>query len=77
MVFLLQKPIIFEVAQQPPVTPEITYPEVILGAIGVAGLIMLLAALAGLLTGAVFIYVKKRIEATAPRTETGHVRLRI
>jgi hypothetical protein len=77
MGLLQQNPIVIEVARQPPITPEITYPQVIIGAIGVAGAIMLLAALAGLLTGAIFIYVKKRMEASAPRTETGHVRLKI
>jgi hypothetical protein len=75
--FLQQDPIVFEVASPPPVTPEITYPQVILGAIGAAGIIMVIAALAGLLAGAVIIYVKKRHEAAAPSTDTGHVRLGI
>ena len=34
MIVLLQNPIVVEVAKQPPITPEITYPQVIVGAIG-------------------------------------------
>ena len=78
MVFLLQNPIVVEVAKQPPITPEITYPQVIVGAVGVAGLIMVLAALAGLVTGGIIIYFKKRAEAAATGPiETDHARLRI
>ena len=73
----MQNPIVVDLSQQPTVTPEITYPQVILGAIGVAGVIMVLAALAGLLTGAIIIYFKKRGEASAGSTESEHVRLRI
>ena len=72
-----QNPIVVDLAPQPAVTPEITYPEVILSAIGVAGVIMVLAALAGLLTGAVIIYLKKRADATRTSNESGHVTLRI
>jgi hypothetical protein len=76
--FLLQNPIVVDVAKQPAITPEITYPQVIVGAVGVAGLIMVVAALAGLVTGAVIIYFKKRAEAAATGPiETGHARLRI
>ena len=78
MVLLLQNPIVVEVAKQPPITPEIIYPQVIVGAIGVAGLIMVLAALAGLVTGGIIIYLKKRAEAAATGPiETDHARLRI
>ena len=73
----MQNPIVIDLSQQPTVTPEITYPQVILGAIGVAGVIMVLAALAGLLTGAIIIYFKKRGEASAASGESEHVRLRI
>ena len=36
MHFLLQAPIVFEVANERAVTPEITYPQVILSAVAVA-----------------------------------------
>jgi len=79
MTFALQSPVVYDVVQQPPVTPEITYPAIIVGAMGTAGLIMVLAALAGLLTGAVIIFLKKRAEAAAGSgpADTGHARLRI
>jgi hypothetical protein len=77
MEFLLQSPIVVDVVKQPPITPEITYPQVILGAIGVAGVIMALAALAGLCAGAVIIYVKRRVEDSTPTTDSSHVKLRI
>ena len=72
-----QNPIVVDLAQQPAVTPEITYPQVILSAIGAAGVIMLLAALAGLITGAVIIYLKKRGEGESAGRESSHVTLRI
>jgi hypothetical protein len=62
MMFLLQAPIVVDLTQQPPVSPEITYTEVILGAVGVAGMIMVLACLVGLATGGAIIYIKKRAE---------------
>ena len=77
MLFLLQQPIVVEVGKTPPETTRITYTEVILGAFGVAGLIMVLAALAGIAVGALIIYRKKRAEATTPTGTTDHVRLRI
>ena len=76
MLFFLQQPIVVEVGKTPEAT-RITYSEVILGAFGVAGLIMVLAALAGLAAGAVIIYRKKRAEASTPTGTTDHVRLRI
>lgn len=78
MVLLQPQPIVVEVLKQPEATPAITYPEVILGAIGVAGMLMLLAAVAGLVTGGIIIFFKKRAEAaaTGPR-ETDHARLNI
>jgi hypothetical protein len=60
MIVLLQAPIVVEVTRQPPVSPEITYPQVILGAVGVAGAIMIVAALIGLLVGGGIIWLKKR-----------------
>jgi uncharacterized protein involved in exopolysaccharide biosynthesis len=73
----VQDPIVIDVIRQPPVTPEITYPQVIVSAFSAAGLIMLVAALVGLLTGAVIIFLKRRLEASGASTESEHVRLRI
>jgi hypothetical protein len=78
VLFLLQdKPIVVEVLRQPPVTPEVTWVEVILGAFGFAGVVMLLATTVGLLVGGLIIYRKKRDDATAPPTDPGHANLRI
>ena len=73
----VQNPHVVDLSRQPPVTPEITYPEVILGAAGVAGIIMLLAAVVGILAGVIIIYLKKRAEAGTTSNDTGHARLRI
>jgi hypothetical protein len=74
MLFLLQQPIVVDVAQQPPETARISYSEVILSAFGVAGAIMVLAALVGIAVGAFIVHRKKREEATAPGAGTGHTR---
>jgi hypothetical protein len=74
---VIQEPIVIDVVRQPPITPEITYGQVIVGAVGIAGVIMILAALAGLLVGGLIIFFKKRAEANTVTHETGHARLRI
>ena len=77
MRLLLQQFIDLDAARQPAASPEIAYADVILSAVGVTGLIMLAAALVGLLTGGIIIYFKKRREAGRPTTETAHARLRL
>jgi hypothetical protein len=77
MTFMQQNPIVVEVSKQPPVTPEITMGEVILSAVGLTGAIMLAAAAAGLIVGALVIWIKRRRDAKAPPTDSGHARLRI
>jgi hypothetical protein len=74
---LLQQPIVVEVAKAPSETARISYAEVILGAAGAVGVIMLVALLIGLTVGAVIVYRKKRHDATAPVTGSGHVKLEI
>ena len=77
MFFLQQTPIVVEVIKQPPVAREITMGDVVLGAMGMTGIIMLIAAAAGLTVGAVAIFIKRRRDAVAPPTDPGHARLRI
>ena len=77
MLFLLQQPIVVDVAQQPAETARISYSEVILSAFGVAGGIMVLAALVGIAVGSFIVYRKKREAATAPGAGTDHIRLGI
>jgi hypothetical protein len=74
---LQQNPIVVDVIKQPPVAREITMGDVVLGAMGFAGLIMVLALVAGVLVGAIVIFIKRRRDAVAPPTDPGHARLRI
>jgi hypothetical protein len=74
---LQQNPIVVDVVKQPPVSPEITMADVVVAAIGLTGVIMLLALLAGFLVGGTIIFVKRRRDAAAPPTDPGHARLRI
>ena len=77
MFFLQQDPIVVEVLTQPPVAREITMGDVVLGAMGMVGIIMAVAAVTGLLVGAVVIFIKRRRDAVAPPTDPGHAKLRI
>jgi hypothetical protein len=77
MLVFLQQPIVVDVAQQPAETARVTYTEVILSAFGVAGGIMVIAALVGIAIGAFIVHRKKRNESTGPDQGTGHVRLGI
>ncbi len=77
MFFLQQNPIVVEVLKQPPVARPITVGDVVLGAMGLSGLIMVAAAVVGLLVGAIVIFIKRRRDAVAPPTDPGHAKLRI
>ena len=72
-----QNPIVVEVLKQPPIARPITVGDVVLGAVGLVGVIMLVAAVTGLLVGAVVIFIKRRRDAVAPPTDPGHAKLRI
>jgi hypothetical protein len=76
MLLQQQPPIVVDVVKQPPVAPEITMGDVVLGAIGLTGVIMLCALVAGLIVGGVFIWIKRSRDASAPPTDPGHSRLR-
>lgn len=77
MFALQQNPIVVEVLKQPPITRPITVGDVVLGAVGLVGVIMLVAAVTGLLVGAIVIFIKRRRDAVAPPTDPGHAKLRI
>ena len=77
MFLFQQSPIVVEVLKQPPVAREITMGDVVLGAMGMVGIIMAVAAATGLLVGAVVIFIKRRRDAVAPPTDPGHAKLRI
>ena len=70
------KPIIVETVRQPPVTREITMGDVVLGAVGVVGVVMIAAAVAGLLVGLVVVLMKRSRDRAAGPTDPGHAKLR-
>jgi hypothetical protein len=78
LAFLLQQPgpIIIETIRQPPITQEITMGDVVLGAVGVVGAVMIAAAVVGLLIGLVVVMIKRSRDATAGPTDPGHAKLR-
>jgi len=74
LALLQQSPIVFEVAKQPPPTPEISYASVLLSGVELVGVILLASALVGLLVGGVFIFFKKRRAASMPTdVDPGHM----
>jgi hypothetical protein len=68
--------IIVQTIRQPPVTREITMGDVVLGAVGLVGLVMIAAAIAGLLVGLVVVIRKRLRDREAGPTDPGHARLR-
>ena len=72
-----QPPIVVDVVKQPPVADEITMADVVVGAVGLTGVIMLCALLAGLLVGGAFILIKRRRDANAQMTDSGGSPLRL
>ena len=70
-------PIIVQTVRQPPITREITMGDVVLGAVGFVGVVMIAAAIAGLLIGVVVVMVKRSRDRTAGPTDPGHSRLRV
>ena len=75
--FLQQPPIVVDVVKQPPVAAEITMADVIVGAFGVTGVIMLSALVAGVVVGAIFIWIKRIRDAATPPADRDDSRLRI
>ena len=68
--------IIVQTIRQPPITREITMGDVVLGAVGFVGLVMIAAAVAGLLVGLVVVIRKRLRDRAAGPTDPGHARLR-
>jgi hypothetical protein len=69
-------PIIVETVRQPPITREITMGDVVVGAVGFVGAVMIAAAVAGLLVGIVVVLRKRSLDKAAGPTDPGHARLR-
>ena len=76
MGYIQQEPIIVEVLKQPVAAPDISV-QVVLGMFALAGVFLLVAALGGLVAGAIFIGIRRSRNASATTADTDHVRLRI
>jgi hypothetical protein len=74
---LQQAPIIVEVLKQPEPARDISI-DYIITMFATVGVVLLVAAVGGLIAGAIFIGFRRLRDASAPSTnETEHVRLRI
>ena len=71
-----QEPILVEVLRQPEAARDISL-DVVLGMFSMAGVLLLCAALGGLVVGAIFIVIRRARDAKATPTDSDHVRLRI
>lgn len=72
-----QKPIVVEVASQPPVTPGISYGGVLGSAALMAVAILFAALIVGVVVGGGVIWFKKRKEKDSAAPAPTHVRLQI
>jgi hypothetical protein len=77
MFFLQQQPIVVDVIKQPTPTQDISI-DYVITMFQTAGVFLLMAAVGGLIVGAIFVAFRRFREAAAPATnETDHVKLRI
>jgi hypothetical protein len=75
--FLQQQPIVVDVVKQPTPTRDISI-DYVITMFQTAGVFLLMAAVGGLIVGAIFVVFRRIREASAPTTnETDHVKLRI
>jgi hypothetical protein len=71
-----QEPIVVDVIKQPPPAKDISI-DVILGMFQMAGVVLLAAAVGGLIAGLIFIGIRRLRDASAPPSDSDHVKLRI
>jgi hypothetical protein len=74
--FFQQQPIVVDVIKQPQPAPDISV-DVVLGMFAMAGVVLLAAAIGGVIAGLIFIGIRRFRDGSAPPTDTEHVRLRI
>ena len=74
--FIQQEPIIVEVLKQPEAARDISV-DVVLGMFALVGVFLLVAALGGLVAGAIFVGIRRFRDSSAPSNDTGHLSLRI
>jgi hypothetical protein len=76
---LQQQPIVVEVLRQPEVTRDVSV-DAVLGMFALAGVAILFAAIGGLLVGGIFVWIRRKQDASAPSADapvTSHVKLQI
>jgi len=71
-----QGPIVVEILRQPEAARDISV-DVVLGMFAMAGVFLLVAALGGLVAGAILVGIRRFRDSFRSSTDTGHVRLRI
>jgi hypothetical protein len=76
VLFLQQQPIVVDVIKQPPPARDISI-DVVLGMFQMAGVVLLAAAVGGLIAGLIFIAIRRIRDASAPASDTENLRLRI
>ena len=76
MFLFQQEPIVVDVIKQPPPAKDISI-DVILGMFQMAGVVLLAAAVGGLIAGLIFIGIRRLRDASAPPSDSDHVKLRI
>ena len=73
---LQQEPIVVDVIKQPTPARDISI-DVVLGMFQMAGVVLLAAAVGGLIAGLIFIGIRRLRDASAPPGDSEHVKLRI
>ncbi len=76
LLLLPQQPIVVDVIKQPPPAKDISI-DVVLGMFQMAGVVLLAAAVGGLIAGLIFIGIRRIRDASAPPSDSEHVKLRI
>lgn len=76
MFLFQQEPIVVDVIKQPSPAKDISI-DVIVGMFQMAGVVLLAAAVGGLIVGLIFIGIRKLRDASASSSDSEHVRLRI
>ena len=77
--FLQDKPIVVEVIRQPEVTRDVSV-DAVLGMFALAGIFILIAVVGGLVVGGIYVWIRRKQDASAPSSETpvtSHVKLQI
>jgi len=74
--FFQQEPIVVDVIKQPTPARDISI-DVVLGMFQMAGVVLLAAAIGGLIAGLIFIGIRRLRDASASSSDSEHVKLRI